>query len=122
MQTVLYLIAIVAVVVGTAFSLIGVLGFVRLPDVYTRLHATGKVGVFGGVLLMAGVALVTPAGLAKGLLLIVLLMFVGPATSHCLSSAAYRMGIRLRPSVRDDLRAACGVPPASTETGADFQE
>jgi multicomponent Na+:H+ antiporter subunit G len=56
MEIVLQVIAILAVVAGTAFSVLGVLGYVRLPDVYTRLHAVGKVGVFGAVLLLLGAA------------------------------------------------------------------
>jgi multisubunit Na+/H+ antiporter MnhG subunit len=55
MDTVALLIAILAVVLGTLFSIVGVLGFIRFPDVYTRLHATGKVGVFGVVLLLIAV-------------------------------------------------------------------
>ncbi len=46
------LIAILAILVGTFFSLVGLLGMVRLPDAYTRLHATGKVGIYGAVLLL----------------------------------------------------------------------
>jgi len=42
MDTLFQLIAIIAVIIGTAFSIVGVVGFVRLPDVYTRLHATGN--------------------------------------------------------------------------------
>ena len=52
MDTFLQLLALIAVITGTLFSLIGVIGLLRLPDVYTRLHATGKVGVYGAVLLL----------------------------------------------------------------------
>jgi multicomponent Na+:H+ antiporter subunit G len=77
---------------------------IRLPDVYTRLHATGKVGLFGVVLLLIGDVIFTPLGLSKGLVLIVLLMIGGPATSHALASAAYRSGIPMKQAIRDDLR------------------
>jgi multicomponent Na+:H+ antiporter subunit G len=87
------LLAIVAVVVGTLFSLVGILGYLRLPDVYTRLHATGKVGVFGTVLLLVAAALSTPLTVGKGVVLIVLLLIAGPTTSHAIASAAYRLGI-----------------------------
>ncbi len=36
----------------TAFSVPAVLGYMQLPDVYTRLQPTGKVGVSGGVLIL----------------------------------------------------------------------
>jgi hypothetical protein len=49
METIFQLIAILAVVVGTLFSVVGVVGFIRLPDVYTRLHATGGLGSRVGI-------------------------------------------------------------------------
>jgi multicomponent Na+:H+ antiporter subunit G len=103
---ILQLITLVAVLVGTAFSILGVVGMIRLPDVYTRLHATGKVGLFGVVLLLIGDVVLTPLGLSKGLVLIVLLMIGGPAVAHVLASAAYRSGIPMVRSIRDDLAQA----------------
>lgn len=105
MNLVLELFAIVVIVIGTIFSVVGVLGFMRLPDVYTRLHATGKVSIFGVVLLLLATVALTPLGFAKGLVLIVLLILGGPATSHALGSAAHRLGIPLRQALRDDLQA-----------------
>ena len=103
METVLQLITLLAVVTGTIFSALGVLGYIRLPDVYTRLHATGKVGVFGVVLLLVAAVAWTPLGLGKGLVLIALLLVVGPVTSHALASAAYRISIPMAGRLRDDL-------------------
>ena len=54
MTTILQVVALVAIILGTFFSVVGIVGMVRLPDVYARLHATGKVGVFGVVLLLIG--------------------------------------------------------------------
>ncbi|MCA9952411.1 MAG: monovalent cation/H(+) antiporter subunit G [Anaerolineales bacterium] len=103
METILQFIAIIAVLIGTFFSVVGVVGLVRMPDVYTRLHATGKVGVFGVVLLLAAAVAWTPLGWGRGLLLIVLLMIAGPVTAHAISSAAYRIGIPMKEPVRNDL-------------------
>ena len=103
MDIVLQLVAILAVLAGTAFSVLGVLGYVRLPDVYSRLHAVGKVGVFGAVLLLVGAVAWTPLGVGKGLVLIALLLLAGPVTAHALASAAYRVRIPLRQGIRDDL-------------------
>jgi multicomponent Na+:H+ antiporter subunit G len=102
-QTIGEILAILAVIGGTAFSVTGVLGLVRLPDVYTRLHATGKVGVFGVVLLLIAAVIITPLGVGKGLVLIALLLIGGPVTAHALASAAYRIGVPLKRVVRDDL-------------------
>ena len=103
MDILLQAIAALAVIGGTLFSVIGVLGYVRLPDVYTRLHAVGKVGVFGVVLLLVGAIAWTPLGLGKGLVLIALLLLAGPVTAHALASAAYRIGIPMKQALRDDL-------------------
>lgn len=104
METIAEIAAILAVILGTFFSISGVLGYFRLPDVYTRLHATGKVGVFGVVLLLVAVIARNPAIWGKALILIALLMIAGPVVSHTLGSAAYRIGVPLKQSVRDDLR------------------
>jgi multicomponent Na+:H+ antiporter subunit G len=119
METILQGLAILAVLAGTAFSVLGVLGYVRLPDVYTRLHAVGKVGVFGAVLLLLGAVAWTPLGLSKGLVTAGLLLLAGPVTAHALASAAYRIGIPLSQSLRDDLAQAAepGRPPDATNPG-----
>jgi multicomponent Na+:H+ antiporter subunit G len=103
METILQAFALIAIIIGTLFSLIGVIGLIRLPDVYTRLHATGKVGVYGAVLLLVAAAIWTPLGWGKALLLIVLLMASGPVSAHAISSAAYRIGLPMKDAVRDDL-------------------
>ena len=103
MDLLLQLIAILAVVSGTMFSALGLLGYIRLPDVYARLHATGKVGVFGVVLLLVAAVAWTPLGLGKGLVLIALLLIAGPVTSHALASAAHHIGIPVKGALRDDL-------------------
>lgn len=95
--------AILAVVVGTLFSVVGVVGFIRLPDVYTRLHATGKVGVFGVVFLLVAAAFGEPLGWGRGLFLILLLVITGPATAHAIGSAANRIGLPRKGAERDDL-------------------
>jgi multicomponent Na+:H+ antiporter subunit G len=100
--------AILAVAVGTAFSLIGLIGFIRLPDIYTRLHATGKVSVFGVVLLLVAAALITPVGAGRAAVLILLLIIGAPTASHALASAAWRTGIQPKQAIRDDLTAQHG--------------
>lgn len=115
MDTVLQAVAVLAVIVGTAFSALGVLGYIRMPDVYTRMHATGKVGVFGVVFLLLAAVVWTPLGLGKGLVLILFLLLAGPATSHAMASAAYRRGIPVARAVRDDLGEL--EPPAVKDVG-----
>ena len=103
MENILIIIAIFAVCIGTFFSLTGVLGYIRFPDVYTRLHATAKISVFGAVFLMIAAISWTPLTFGKGLVLISLLLISGPVISHALASAAYRIKVPLKQAVRDDL-------------------
>lgn len=105
MESALQLLAAVAIVLGTTFSVLGTLGVVRMPDVYTRLHATGKIGVFGAVLLLLGVVLLLPKAAGKAIVLIFFLLLAGPVTAHSLSSAAYRIGIPFAKPMRNDLAA-----------------
>ncbi len=109
-------IAILAIVIGTFFSLIGVLGMVRLPDVYARLHTTGKVGVYGSVLLLVAAAAWTPLGWGRAIFLMVLLMVTGPVAAHAISSAAYRIGIPMKKPIRDDLSEAGKREPPGVNT------
>lgn len=108
MTSFLQILAIIAIIGGTAFSAIGVLGYVRFPDVYTRLQATGKVGLFGVVLLVVAELFeggFTELGLSKGIVLIVLLLITGPVASHTIASVAYRVGIRMKDPQQNDLPA-----------------
>lgn len=108
MTSLFQILAILAIVGGTAFSAIGVLGYVRFPDAYTRLHATGKVGLFGVVLLVIAELFeggFTELGLSKGIILIVLLLITGPVASHTIASVAYRVGIRMKDPHQNDLPA-----------------
>ena len=103
MENILIVIAIVAVCIGTFFSLTGVIGYIRFPDIYTRLHASAKVSVFGVLLLMVAAISWTPLSISKGLIFISLLLVTGPVISHTLASAAYRINIPREQSQRDDL-------------------
>lgn len=103
METLLHIITIIAVVVGTCFSVIGVLGYFRLPDVYTRLHASGMVSIFGVVLLLVAAAVLTPVNWGHALVLIIFLLAAGPATSHAVGSAAKRINLPMKGAHRDDL-------------------
>jgi len=47
-------IVILLMAAGVFFMLTGAIGLLRLPDFYTRLHATGKCDTLGEVLIIAG--------------------------------------------------------------------
>jgi multicomponent Na+:H+ antiporter subunit G len=103
MEILWQIIAIAAVIMGTFFSVVGVVGYIRLPDVYTRLHTTGKISVFVIVLLLVAVYFWVPQGWARALVFIFFLLAAGPPTAHAMGSAAYRIGLPRIKAVRDDL-------------------
>jgi multicomponent Na+:H+ antiporter subunit G len=103
MTFLIHFIVALLVVAGSFFSIVAVMGFIRLPDVYTRLHSTGKVSVFGAVLLLAAAAIWSPVTWGHALVLIFLIIAVGPATAHAIGSAAYRIGLPRKGAQRDDL-------------------
>jgi multicomponent Na+:H+ antiporter subunit G len=104
MEAIRPFIAILIVLAGTLFSVVGVLGLWRLPDVYSRLHAAGKVGVFAVALLLLAAMVVGTLDFWRGIIFVTIMLIVGPSVTHAIGSAAYRFGIPLHErSVRDDL-------------------
>lgn len=87
---------------GSFFLLVGGVGVLRMPDVYTRSHAAGITDTMGAILILTG--LMFQAGFTlvtvKLLLILVFLLFTGPASSHALNHAAWSNG--LKPILEDD--------------------
>ncbi|MEM1445755.1 MAG: monovalent cation/H(+) antiporter subunit G [Planctomycetota bacterium] len=101
-NAVMLAVALAAVVVGTLFSIVGVLGLLRFPDAYSRLHAVGKVSVFAvSILLVAAVALGV-AAIGKAVVLMVFLALAGPVLSHALARAARRVGVTPAEGLADE--------------------
>lgn len=96
MTDVLHGLAILATALGTLFSVIGVLGLLRFPDAYARLHATGKVSVFGVTILLVAAMLTNTSSLGKSLVLLLFLVLAGPVLAHALAAAARKAGVPMR--------------------------
>ncbi|MGE5291168.1 MAG: monovalent cation/H(+) antiporter subunit G [Micromonosporaceae bacterium] len=94
---------------GLAFSLSGVAGILRMPDLYCRIQCSTKTITMGAlpvlVALVVGEGPITPYG-GRALLVAVLLLVLNPASSHALARAAYKAGVPMwSGAVRDDARA-----------------
>lgn len=101
--------------VGLAFSMFGVLGVVRMPDVYSRVQYSTKTITMGAlpalVALVVGEGAVTQYG-ARALIVAFLLMVVNPAASHALVRAAYKSGVpQWEGAVRDEGKARASQLP-----------
>ena len=81
---------------GLFFLIVGAVGFVRLPDVFTRSHALGITDTLGVVLVLSALALhqgLTPGAL-KTVLILILLFHLNPVISHTTVRAALRSGVK----------------------------
>jgi multicomponent Na+:H+ antiporter subunit G len=97
-MNVLYLLSVIFVSAGAFFMLVGSIGLLRLPDFYSRSHATGKADTLGIMLVIFGLILYEGATLNSAKLLIIL-MFVAltnPTATHALARAAFHFGIKPR--------------------------
>ena len=72
------------------------IGFIRLPDFFTRMHAISKADTLGAMLSVLGLACLTDDLLvALKLFLIALFVFLAnPVATHALSRAARRVGVQ----------------------------
>lgn len=80
----------IMVVVGLVFMTLGVYGMIRMPDIYTKLHAASK-SVFLGVIALAfSVMLIGDQQTVTRLILLsVALLITTPVASHVIGHAAY---------------------------------
>ena len=78
---------------GLVLLTIGVYGAVRMPDVYTQLHAASKAGFLGIALLLASAALEGDGAIvARAVLVIALLAVTTPVAAHAVARAARARG------------------------------
>jgi multicomponent Na+:H+ antiporter subunit G len=87
----------VLVLAGLAILTVGVYGVVRMPDVYTQLHAASKAGFLGVALLLASAALPGDGAIVgRAVLTIGLLSITTPVAAHAIGRAARRREERMR--------------------------
>jgi len=89
--------------IGIGFCVVGILGLIRLPDLYTRLHASGKVSTVGLCSLLLGAAILMPSVGLKILALGLFAVLTLPVSTHAIAAAAYRAGVPMQRFIRDDL-------------------
>jgi multicomponent Na+:H+ antiporter subunit G len=92
-MTISDLLGLGALAFGLFFSIVGIVGLIRFPDVYCRIHASGKVATLGLVGLLAASAIAMPQTALKALALALFVVITSPVASHAIASAAYRTGV-----------------------------
>jgi len=100
------------ILLGAFFTVVGAFGLVRMPEVFTRMHAASITDTLGagflilGMCLQAGFTLVT----LKLLFLAALFFFTGPVITHALAQACLHEGVR--PLLAEDRRQRDLEPPS----------
>ena len=100
---------------GIFFNLLGALGILRFPDVYTRLHAGTKCTTFGSIYLVGSVVLLglkqwydgSPDGSVLAIHSIVALaaiLITNPTGAHAIARAAHKSGVVPVKAVVDHLQ------------------
>ncbi|NIO20164.1 MAG: hypothetical protein GTN76_05315 [Candidatus Aenigmarchaeota archaeon] len=96
------MIGIALMLIGGVLAIIGSLGLIRFPDVYTRSHAQTVVNVGGVCLILVGVLVDQFFSIffIKALFLIILIFVTAPVATHAITKAAYISGVK--PKVIED--------------------
>jgi len=92
---------------GSLFCLVASVGIIRLPDIYSRMHAASKAGTVGSglLLLAAGIHAQDFSTLARALAGFLFFILTAPISAHLLAKTAHNAGYFLSTlSVRDDLK------------------
>ncbi|UZE91929.1 MAG: monovalent cation/H(+) antiporter subunit G [Methanosarcinales archaeon] len=95
-MSVLLILSTIFLLAGSFFFIVGSIGLNRLPDVYTRLHATTKCDTLGQALVLLGVIFYDGATFTsvKILLIIVFVLVANPTAAHALAKGAYLHGVK----------------------------
>ncbi|MDD1671989.1 MAG: monovalent cation/H(+) antiporter subunit G [Methanomicrobiales archaeon] len=106
---------ILCLVIGTVFNGLGVLGLLRFPDLYTRMHATTKATTFGSIFTSLAVIIFGIWSFFRtsdlqfttlaihAFIATLALALTNAVSSHAIARAAHKMGIKPMPAVCDRL-------------------
>lgn len=89
---------------GAAFGVIGAIGVLRFPDLFTRMHGASVTDTLCALLILAGLAVEAgfTLALAKLFLILVFLWFTTPTATHALAKAALHGGERPRLDIEEE--------------------
>ncbi len=84
------------VILGSIFLLIGAIGLVRMPDVFTRMHATSVMETTGASLIIFGLIIYSGLNAVSLKLVLVLLaiLYLSSVATHALARACIHDNIK----------------------------
>jgi multicomponent Na+:H+ antiporter subunit G len=105
------------ILAGSFFTVVGAFGLVRMPEVFTRMHAASVVDTVGVGFLILGMCLQAGFGLVslKLLFLLALFFFTGPVVTHALAQACLHEGVE--PRLAEDRRGLAPPQAAPADAG-----
>jgi multicomponent Na+:H+ antiporter subunit G len=107
----------VLILLGSFFTVVGAFGLVRMPEVFTRMHAASVTDTLGVGFLILGMCLQAGFGLVtlKLVFLLALFFFTGPVVTHALAQACLHEGIK--PLLAEDRRGMAHPKPTDPDDG-----
>lgn len=90
------IIAVLFLLAGFFFIVVAAVGVLRLPDFYSRMHASGKSETLGMFLCFAGLAIYEGFTVTsvKFLVIAFFVSFANPIGTHIICREAYRSGLK----------------------------
>ncbi|MBP02622.1 MAG: hypothetical protein CMM25_07415 [Rhodospirillaceae bacterium] len=101
-ETVTNIISWVLLLAGGGFCIIGALGLIRMPDVYSRIHAASIIDTLGVGLILLGL-IIQPGSVLASLrifVLIGLIFFMSPLATHAIAKSMHHL--RIEPKLTED--------------------
>lgn len=82
------------VIAGALLALLGALGVLRFPDVYTRIHAASITDTGGASLMILGLGLISglSAVTLKLVIVWIFIMLTSPVAANAMANAAFSAG------------------------------
>jgi len=109
-------IVIILLIIGLAFNLLGCIGILRFPDLYTRLHAGSKCTTFGTMFTTLAVivygltmwytqdSMVYADMVIRTVIAVIFLFITNPTSAHAIARAAHKAGLMPIRAVVDRLK------------------
>ncbi len=91
MELFLNIVSAFFIISGIFFFTVGVVGLIRMPDVFSRLHATTKADTLGAGLVVVGLAIQTGfSRVTVGLFMVLAFVWLtNPTAAHTFAKAQY---------------------------------
>ena len=99
-MSILTVLAVIFMIAGLFFAMVGTVGVLRMPDIYGRLQASTCIATMSSICAgIAGILYAVSRGMGAGtvvrlLLFVVFILFSKPISNHALLKAAVRSSIK----------------------------